>query len=168
MTKRTRQYLGLLAAIVVYYLLHEGAHLFYALLIGVFKKINFIGLGIQIDVYAERMSDTQMGIFCLSGAIVTLLAAYVLICLTGLITRSSSKLFMACSYYVTIALLLLDPLYLSVLCSFFGGGDMNGISLLFPEVAARIVCGVILIVNAFVFWKFVLSKYTNAFADNNI
>ena len=114
------------------------------------------------------MSDTQMGIFCLSGAIVTLLAAYVLICLTGLITRSSSKLFMACSYYVTIALLLLDPLYLSVLCSFFGGGDMNGISLLFPEVAARIVCGVILIVNAFVFWKFVLSKYTNAFADNNI
>lgn len=168
MAKRTRQYLGLLAAIVVYYLLHEGAHLFYALLIGVFKKINYIGLGIQIDVYAERMSDTQMGIFCLSGAIVTLLAAYVLICLTGLITRSSSKLFMACSYYVTIALLLLDPLYLSVLCSFFGGGDMNGISLLFPEVAARIVCGVILIVNAFVFWKFVLSKYTNAFADNNI
>ena len=38
---------------------------------------------------------------------------------------------------LVIAFLLLDPLYLSVLCSFFGGGDMNGIALLFPEWAAR-------------------------------
>ncbi len=35
------------------------------------------------------------------------------------------------------SLLLLDPLYLSVLCGFFGGGDMNGIALLCPEWAAR-------------------------------
>ncbi len=27
MTKRTRQYLGILAAIAAYYLVHEGAHL---------------------------------------------------------------------------------------------------------------------------------------------
>lgn len=35
------------------------------------------------------------------------------------------------------SLLQLDPLYLSVLCGFFGGGDMNGIALLCPEWAAR-------------------------------
>ena len=35
------------------------------------------------------------------------------------------------------SLLLLDLLYLSVLCGFFGGGDMNGIALLCPEWAAR-------------------------------
>ena len=53
MSKRTRQYLGILAAVVGYYLIHEGAHFLYALLTGVFKQIKFMGLGVQIDVYAS-------------------------------------------------------------------------------------------------------------------
>lgn len=52
--KRTRQYISILAALAAYYLVHEGAHLLYALLTGVFKQINFMGLGVQIDVYAAR------------------------------------------------------------------------------------------------------------------
>ena len=71
----------------------------------------------------------------------------------------------ACTYYITIALLMIDPLYLSLLCGFFGGGDMNGIKLLIPEVVARIAYGVILLVNAWVFVKIVLPKYKLAFAD---
>ena len=62
-------------------------------------------------------------------------------------------------------MLLIDPLYLSVLCGFFGGGDMNGIKLLVPEVAARILYGLVFVVNAFVFVKIVLPKYKLAFAD---
>ena len=31
MSKRTRQYIGILAALAAYYLVHEGAHLLYAL-----------------------------------------------------------------------------------------------------------------------------------------
>lgn len=46
MSKRARQYIGILAAIAAYYLVHEGAHLIYALFIGVFQKINFMGLGV--------------------------------------------------------------------------------------------------------------------------
>lgn len=42
-----------------------------------------------------------------------------------------------------MVMLLLDPLYLSILCGFFGGGDMNGISLLVPEAMARIGYGVL-------------------------
>ena len=49
MNKRVRQYVGLLSAIIAYYLIHEGAHLIYALFTGVFKQINFMGLGMQID-----------------------------------------------------------------------------------------------------------------------
>ena len=64
MSKRTRQYIGILAALAAYYLVHEGAHLLYALLSGVFKQINFMGLGVQIDVYAEHMTNMQLGIFC--------------------------------------------------------------------------------------------------------
>ena len=65
-------------------------------------------------------------------------------------------------------MLLLDPLYLSLLCGFFGGGDMNVIALLVPEIAARIGYGVLLIVNMFVFIKVVLPKYKAAFEEDNV
>ena len=54
-------------------------------------------------------------------------------------------------------------LYLSLLCGFFGGGDMNGISLLVPEMTARIVYGIIFIMNLLLFKKGVLPKYKLAF-----
>jgi len=165
MNKRVRQYVGLLSAVIAYYLLHEGAHLLYALSIGAFKQINLMGLGMQIDIYDEKMTQTQLGVFCMLGSVTTLLTAYILIALIDKIRNISSKAIKACLYYITIAMLLIDPLYLSVLCGFFGGGDMNGIKLLVPEVAARILYGLVLVVNAFVFVKIVLPKYKLAFAD---
>lgn len=42
MSKRTRQYIGILAALAAYYLVHEGTHLLYALLTGVFKQIRLM------------------------------------------------------------------------------------------------------------------------------
>lgn len=165
MNKRIRQYVGLLSAIIAYYLLHEGAHLLYALSIGAFKQINLMGLEMQIDIYAEKMTQTQLGVFCLLGSVTTLLIAYILIALIDKIKIISSKAVKACLYYITLAMLLIDPLYLSILCGFFGGGDMNGIQLFVPEVAARILYGLVLIVNVFVFVKIVLPKYKLAFAD---
>ena len=65
-------------------------------------------------------------------------------------------------------MLLLDPLYLSVLCGFFGGGDMNGIALLLPEVAARILFGVLLVFHGLLFWKVALPKYKMAFSEDTV
>ena len=96
-----------------------------------------MGLGVQIDVYAERMTDTQLGIFCLMGVFATLCIGYLLTALVKNICRIKNKLLRAMIYYITIALLLLDPLYLSFFCSFFGGGDMNGIALICPEWTAN-------------------------------
>ena len=165
MSKRTRQYIGILAALAAYYLIHEGAHLLYALLTGVFKQINFMGLGVQIDVYADRMTDAQLGIFCLAGALATFCAGYLLTALAKSICRAQNKLLRAVIYYITMAFLLLDPLYLSILCGFFGGGDMNGIALLCPEWAARCLFGVLLLVNGLVFWKLVLPVYRQSFSQ---
>lgn len=165
MSKRARQYIGLFSAILAYYVIHEGAHLLYALYIGVFKQINFMGLGMQIDVYAEQMSTQQLGIFCIVGAIATILVAYILVIFADKIKDVSSKCFKACLYYITIAMLLLDPLYLSVLCGMFGGGDMNGISLLLPEMTARIGFGILLVVNSIAFLKVVLPKYKLGFEE---
>lgn len=49
MTKRTRQYLGILAAIITYYLVHEGAHFLCAILMGTFKSVHFMGIGCRTD-----------------------------------------------------------------------------------------------------------------------
>ena len=163
--KRLRQYIGLVSAILSYYLVHEGMHLLYALYLGVFKKINFMGLGVQIDVYVDNMTSKQMGIFCLLGSVATLIVAYVLAAITGILVKSSSKVFKASMYYITIVMLILDPLYLSVLCGFFGGGDMNGISLLIPKILARIIYGCILMVNIAIYFKTVLPKYKKAFKE---
>lgn len=159
-----RQYLGILAALVSYYAVHEGAHLAYACAIGVFEKIRFLGLGIQIVTDTQCMTNTQLGIFCAVGAVATLIAAYGLTLGTPAICKVESKVFKACMYYITMAMLLVDPLYLSVLCGLFGGGDMNGIALLVPEWAARAFSGVLLVINGILFWKVVLPKYRSAFA----
>lgn len=58
-----------------------------------------MGISVQIDVYADKMTNTQLGIFCLVGSIATLLTAYGLVLLTGRICRIQSKVFKACMYY---------------------------------------------------------------------
>ena len=140
----------------------------YALFTGVFRQIKFMGLGVQVDVFRERMTDTQLGIFCLVGAVATFCIAYLLTALAKKIGSAESKLFRAVMYYTTIAFLLLDPLYLSVLCGLFGGGDMNGIALLFPEWAARVGFGVLLPVNGLLFWKWVLPVYSRSFSGTEV
>ena len=159
-----RQYLGIFAALVSYYFVHEGAHLIYACAIGVFEKVRFLGLGVQIVTDAQCMTDTQLGLFCAVGAIATLIVAYALTLTAPAICKAESEVFKACMYYITMAMLLVDPLYLSVLCGLFGGGDMNGIALLYPEWAARAFFGALLAINGILFWKVVLPKYRSAFA----
>ena len=163
--KRARQYIGILAAVAAYYSVHEGAHLLCAVLLGTFKEIRLMGIGMQIDVYAERMTSRQMALFCVAGATATLFAGIVLSALAGKICCAKSKLLRAVVYYITIVLLLLDPLYLSILCGFFGGGDMNGISLLCPERIARSAFAVLLMINGWIFWKRVLPVYKESFLN---
>jgi len=163
--KRARQYMGILTAAAAYYSVHEGSHLLCAVLLGTFKQIRFMGIGMLIDVYAERMTDGQMALFCIAGVVATLLTGTVLAALAKKINHIKSKLLRAVVYYITIALLLLDPLYLSILCGFFGGGDMNGISLLCPEWIARSVFAGLLIINAWIFWKRVLPVYRESFSN---
>ena len=168
MTKRVRQYIGIFAAIAAYYIIHEGAHLITALCCGVFRQINFMGFGMQIDVYADRMTDTQLGIFCLAGALSTLVFGWLLIALAKQICKAKSSLFKAAMWYVSLAILMIDPLYLSILCGFFGGGDMNGIKLLFQEIAVRIISAVIGVVHVIAIWKYLLPSYTKSFQKDNI
>jgi hypothetical protein len=60
-------------------------------------------------------------------------------------------------------MLLIDPLYLSLLCGFVGGGDMNGITLLVPQLPARLLFGAQLVAHAGLFLKVVLPTYKQSF-----
>lgn len=107
---RTRQYIGILAAVLSYYLLHEGAHLITALCMGVFKEVKILGVGMQVDVAAAQMTDLQMGIFCLAGAVCTLIAAILLTLLAPNICRIESKTVKAAFYYITSCFQWFPPL----------------------------------------------------------
>ena len=168
--KRIRQYIGSVVAIAIYYVIHEGAHLICALSMGVFKKINFMQLGIQIDIFRENMSDSQLGWFCIVGAVATFVAAWVMVLLSkhlcmrfGSESKRHSPMLLTCCWYTSIVLLLLDPLYLSILYRFVGGGDMNGIKLLMPETVAAILFGTIFLAHAVVLCKVLLPRYKKAF-----
>ena len=105
MSKRTRQYIGLLSAVLSYYIIHEGAHLVYALIIGAFKQINVMGVGVQIDIYAESITDIQLGIFCLVGSVATFLMAYILVLFVNKIGKNSSKIFQTLNFPIFVIIL---------------------------------------------------------------
>ena len=165
--RRLRQYAGIAAAVLIYYLVHEGAHLAYALYAGAFKEVLILGPGMQVDIYADRMSSTRLGLFCLAGPAATQVCGWCLTAAAEGICRIKSGLLRSCGYYMTMAMLLLDPLYMSLLCGFFGGGDMNGVRLLMPEGAARALFGGLLIAGGAAFMRRILPVYTSSFRKEN-
>lgn len=165
MNKKYRQYVGLAVAVLMYYIIHEGAHLVVALAQGAFRQINFIGLGVQIDVFAERMSSLQMGIFCLAGPLATLAVGWLMVLFVHHLCRISSSVLRACTWYTSLIMLLLDPLYLGVFYRWVGGGDMNGIALLVPAGVVSLIAGVVGVVNLLLVWKVLYPAYTASFKN---
>ncbi|MBQ8438439.1 MAG: hypothetical protein IJX21_06795, partial [Alistipes sp.] len=70
-----------------------------------------------------------------------------------------------CAWYTSLTMLILDPLYLSLFYRWVGGGDMNGIALIVPEVVASVVAAIIGVVNIIVIWKVLYPAYTRSFAE---
>ena len=161
--KKIRQIIGLICAIITYYIIHEGAHYLVAPYFKVFKEIKFLGLGIQIDVFVEKMSKYQMAIFCLAGVIATIIAATILIAFTNKICNLKNKIVKTYFYYTTMIMLFLDPIYLGVLYKLFGGGDMNGIKLIFPEIYVQITFITLFVVAIYIYVIYILHKYKKSF-----
>lgn len=168
MSGNMRKCFGVAVTIIGYYVIHEGAHLLIALILGVFQEIRFKEMGVQIVVEASGMSNIQLAIFSIMGSVATLLVGYVLVLSKNWILLSDSKVLKAVFYYATLGFLVNDPIYLSVLCGFFGGGDMNGIVLFgIQEIAARLIYGVIAVVNIFIFIKYIYPAYKQNFVNHS-
>ncbi len=163
-----RKWTGLIIGVIIYYIIHEGAHLVTALLFGAFKGIRFVkfGLGVQIVADTGIMSDMKIFIFCISGAAAALIAGYILVWQRMRILELPGKKLKTAAYYTTVILLFLDPLYLSVLYRFVGGGDFNGILLSgIPETAAVIFFIIIFLFNLFLFVRLVYPSYKQNFSE---
>lgn len=168
MSANLRKWTGVFLTVVCYYLVHEGAHLITALCMGTFERVKLVFPGVQVAADIDAMSELQVAAFSIAGGLSTFIVGYMLIFLTGRILQLKSKVAKAAFYYITLGMLLCDPIYLSVLCGFFGGGDMNGIVLFgVPELATRIVFGVIGVVNLRMFVKNVYPLYKADFSKNS-
>lgn len=162
--QNVRKWFALICAIFLYYLIHEGSHVIVALLYGVFDQIKILGVGVQVVAKVELLTALQTAIFCVVGSIATLLTAYFLVLFLPQITACKSKIFRAIGYYTTLAFLLLDPIYLSFLYSFVGGGDMNGILLFgIPEAVIQLIYGAIALLNIFLIVRKVYPAYKESF-----
>ncbi|MDL2318308.1 hypothetical protein LJC74_04375 [Eubacteriales bacterium OttesenSCG-928-A19] len=168
MAQNSRKWFALLCAILLYYIIHEGAHVIAALLMGTFQGIRIMGFGLGVQIMADTaaMSNVQIFIFCIAGAIATLLTGYVLVLKRQTILNSSNKLFRAIAYYTTLVFLMLDPIYLSILHNFVGGGDMNGITQMgVSALPVSIVFFIIGGLNLFLIIKYVYKDYKRAFTE---
>lgn len=161
---KLRKWCALLTAVIVYFIVHEGCHALVATCFGALERVRLLGLGVQVVVKQELLSDWQLGVFSIIGSIGTLLAAYLLLTLTKNIVQTNSKLIKAIGYYTTFTLLLVDPIYMTFLYKFVGGGDMNGIKLLWlPELGWQIIYGIIAIINVLLIARYVYPAYKKAF-----
>lgn len=165
MISNVRKWFGLFIGIIFYYIVHEGSHVIVSLCLGVFENIRLLGVGMQV-VISEGLSDVEKAIFCVSGCISTLIVGYLLVLFSKKIVNIKNKFVKAICYYSTIIFLFLDPLYLSILYRFFGGGDMNGIVLLgVNEIFVEILFVLIFIVNLFIFVNRVYPLYKESFSN---
>lgn len=161
-----RKWFALIFSILLYYVIHEGSHLIAALIYGVFQKIRIVGLGVQVVAQTELLTDLQIAIFCAAGCISTLFAAYLLLVFTKKIVKSKSRILKSICYYTTIAFMLLDPIYLTILYKFVGGGDMNGIMLFgIREIFLQIIFGIIAVINIFLIIKKIYPAYKQSFSS---
>lgn len=63
-------------------------------------------------------------------------------------------------YYITVIMLVLDPIYLCLLSGAFGGGDVNGILYLMPQAWIWTIFAFILLFNIWILIKKVNPAYT--------
>lgn len=156
----SRKWFGLAIAIVLYYLIHEVGHFIVAKIYGVFEKIRILGPGVQVVIKAGALTDMQNAVFCVSGAVCTLAAAYLLVFFSAKIAGSKNKIIKAICYYTTLTLLLADPLYLAIFYPFVGGGDMNGLLLTgLPENLLRLLFGAIAAIHILLILKKIYPIY---------
>lgn len=168
MERKYRQFFFWFLAALTYLIIHEGVHFIQALIHDNFNGFRFNGLGVEVLITEPlTIGGWQLAFFSGLSSVVTVLIGYLILALTTPILSLRSQFVKNYFYYLALILLLLDPLYISVL-SFFVGGDINGIAmgLGIPYMGIRIVFLIILLFNIYLVTKTLYPRYTEDFRVN--
>ncbi len=163
--KNLKLWIGLIIGIITYYIIHEGTHFIQAILTNNFDSIRLVGLaGVEIMI-KEVPTGISLGLFSGLSSIITVLFGYILLLIMPKIHSLSYKMLKVALYYITIILLVLDPIYMSVLHRYVGGGDMNGVTqgLGISTVPVSIVFGGLAVINIYLVIKKVHPAYKRNF-----
>jgi hypothetical protein len=167
MLKSVKQWSGILAALISYYIVHEGTHLLLALYYGVFERIRVVGIwGIQIVMKDGGLDGFPLALFSGLSSVVTICIGY-LLALSPYIYKIKNRALLIAFYYITLCFMVLDPIYISFLSLFVGGGgDLNGImtGLNISDLPFRILFGGIAMINIVIFVKKVSKQYKSIFS----
>lgn len=157
-----RKYLYFVLAGITYLAVHEGIHIVQALIYGIYKGINMLPLGVEVEVIQPlTISGPKLAAFSGLSSISTLLMGYVLFLLSPVVLKSKKQHLKNYIYYVTFIFLLLDPIYISILSYFVGGGDINGIALglHIPYMLVRSIYLIVAIINVCLIYKKLYPAY---------
>jgi hypothetical protein len=155
MNSLIRKYLYFILAGITYLIVHEGVHLIQALISGIYKGINVLPSGIEVEIVQPlTISGIELAAFSGLSSVVTVLIGYVLFVFSPKILKLNKQAVKNYIYYVTFVFLLLDPVYISLL-SFFVGGDINGIALglNIPYMTVRGIYLIIAVFNTYLVYK---------------
>jgi len=125
-----KRWLVFLLAVVIFVLVHEGTHALVATFYGEYEafRIRPIGFEIQFRTPVEERDGIHWAFISGASNLVTILIGYLLMLFGERLVRLRSLFLRATLFYLTLILLLADPLNLSI-GPFIYGGDANGIAI---------------------------------------
>ncbi len=159
--KSFKLWMGIVIAIIIYYVIHEGTHFIQAILTNNFDSIRIVGLaGIEIMI-KDLPRGLSLALFSGLSSLITIVCGYILVIIMPQIFMLSNKMIKIALYYITVILLVLDPIYMSLIHRYVGGGDMNGITkgLGISSLSVSIVFGILAIMNIYIIIKKVHPAY---------
>lgn len=125
----SKKRLAFLLAVLIFASVHEGMHALMASLYGEYEafRITPIGFEVLYKTPVEQRGGMHWALIAGAGNLVTILMGYLLLLMGESLSRLQSSFLRAAVFYLTLILLLVDPLNLSV-GPFVYGGDANGIA----------------------------------------
>jgi len=163
--RNLKLWIGIIIAIIMYYVIHEGTHFVQAVLTDNFDSIRLVGVvGIEIMI-KEVPTGLALTLFSGLSSVMTVFFGYIFVIIMPKILMMNNKMVKVALYYITIILLSLDPIYLSILHRYVGGGDMNGIikGLNISSLPISIVFGILAVINIYIIIKKVHPAYKRNF-----
>ena len=124
-----RKFLILILIILFYLVIHEGIHITVAAAFNEFETVrwNVIGPEVIFSTPVAQREGFKWALISGVSNIVTLMIGYILLVKAETFGKHQSIFLKGYFYFLTILLMVADPLNLSI-GPFFYGGDVNGIA----------------------------------------